>query len=472
MENNKFTKRAVVISIIAVLMCCSLLIGGTFAWFTDTATTGINTIESGNLDIELYYVTQSDIIDGTVADSAWKPVSADESVFNPSALWEPGYTEVVYFKVVNKGNLALKYRMGVEIYNELPSINKYGAQFFLSDYIMAWRADGADFDSVYVDNRENAQKIWGMWDAGTALNVAVEGAFNGLEATEGSSLNASQWLEAGETFYTGLYLYMPETVGNEANYLTGENAPLIELGVYVTATQYTFEEDSFDDQYDKDAEYEDVKVPGFIYDEDDLIAAIAKGGSYKLGSDINLIGDSTVVTADTVLDLNGHNINAARGLISGTSTEYVSTLTVDGVNLTINGSGSVNNNAEEAVYALAVINNANVVVNGGTYKSYHDAVYVKTGTLTVNDGIFHATCDLSSEPETNGSHNPYPINCDNKPFLNGTAKVIMKGGALVNCDPSNMFEAKLYNVSFVAEGYHVEKDPQSDTYVLFNVVKD
>ena len=53
MENNKSTKRALLTSVLALLMCVAMLIGATFAWFTDTASTGVNKIQAGNLDVAL-----------------------------------------------------------------------------------------------------------------------------------------------------------------------------------------------------------------------------------------------------------------------------------------------------------------------------------------------------------------------------------------------------------------------------------
>ena len=55
--SSKNTKRALVSSALAMLVCVALLIGTTFAWFTDTASTGVNKIQSGSLDVELEYST-------------------------------------------------------------------------------------------------------------------------------------------------------------------------------------------------------------------------------------------------------------------------------------------------------------------------------------------------------------------------------------------------------------------------------
>ena len=99
MNNKKATKRALLTSVMALVMCVVMLVGTTFAWFTDTASTGVNKIQSGNLDVKLMYSTDM---------QTWKEATDQTKLFDDNALWEPGYTQVVYLKVVNAGNLALK----------------------------------------------------------------------------------------------------------------------------------------------------------------------------------------------------------------------------------------------------------------------------------------------------------------------------------------------------------------------------
>ena len=53
MTNRKSTKRALLGSVMAMVLCLAMLIGATFAWFTDTASTGVNKIQAGNLDVAL-----------------------------------------------------------------------------------------------------------------------------------------------------------------------------------------------------------------------------------------------------------------------------------------------------------------------------------------------------------------------------------------------------------------------------------
>ena len=53
MKRKNTTRNALVMSVLSMLLCVSMLVGTTFAWFTDEVVTGMNTIAAGNLDIEL-----------------------------------------------------------------------------------------------------------------------------------------------------------------------------------------------------------------------------------------------------------------------------------------------------------------------------------------------------------------------------------------------------------------------------------
>ena len=137
-------KRALVLSVLSLLLCCSMLVGTTFAWFTDSVTSGNNVIASGNLDVELEYYN------GT----AWEKVDANTNVFKTDALWEPGYTEVVYLKVSNLGTLALKYKLGINVADETGSVNVNNEAFNLSDYIQVGIVKGLDETKRFATREE------------------------------------------------------------------------------------------------------------------------------------------------------------------------------------------------------------------------------------------------------------------------------------------------------------------------------
>ena len=234
-NNKKATKRALLTSVMALVMCVVMLVGTTFAWFTDTASTGVNKIQAGNLDIEMEYKNNT-------TGGEFKPVDTDEKVFNEEALWEPGHVEYVVLKIRNAGNLALKYKLGINIADETGSTNVDGNAFNLSDYIRFAVIDG---ESANLTNRD------------ALVAEAGEGAVLSTGYTKEDHLLAGT--TDNEKVVT-LVVWMPTTVGNEANHAVDAAAPEISLGINAFATQYTYENDSFDNQYDEDAPYETVKV--------------------------------------------------------------------------------------------------------------------------------------------------------------------------------------------------------------------
>ena len=238
MNNKRATKRALLTSVMALVMCVVMLVGTTFAWFTDTASTGVNKIQAGNLDVELWYKNTKDSDFNKVIDNKTE-------VFKDGTLWEPGHVEYVVLKIRNAGNLALKYKLGINIASETGSTNVYGDPFKLSDSIKFAVIDG-DKSTLGRDDlvaaateKDNDVLSAGYMKEDHLVPVGKENTTSG---------------DASEKTVT-LVVWMPTDVGNEANHKTGAAAPTIDLGIKVDATQYTYEKDSIDDQYDKDAGY-------------------------------------------------------------------------------------------------------------------------------------------------------------------------------------------------------------------------
>ncbi|MBP3322005.1 MAG: hypothetical protein J6M12_06595 [Clostridia bacterium] len=261
MKNMKSTKRSLFLSAMALLLCTSMLIGTTYAWFTESVSSVNNIITGGNLDVELKWSA-----DG----STWKDVDANTNVFT-SSLWEPGHTEVVYLKVSNVGDLSLKYQLGVNVASETPAVNADGDQIWLSQYI---KFGVVESGKVYAQG-ERAQAIA---DVQASAKLLKEGY------SKSSTLYPTN-TEKTTSETVALVVYMPETVGNEANYV-GEVAPKINLGINLIATQFTWENDSFGNDYDEDAIYYDVLVSTV----DELYAAVAAAtGDIVIAVDGNLV---------------------------------------------------------------------------------------------------------------------------------------------------------------------------------------
>ena len=223
------TKRALLTSVLALVLSLAMLAGSTFAWFTDTASTGVNRIVSGNLDVGLEYWGG--------AESGWLTAENSEDLFDKNALWEPGYTQITYLRVKNNGNLALTYAMQITPVHETVGVNVDGEQFKLSDYIkFGWT-------TFTVDENEKP--------AALGRSAARDSVGGGAQLGTTLHRQAVEPMEADAEELVALVAWMPEDVGNEANYSTVQ--PTIELSLKVLATQAAVESDSFDKTYDKDA---------------------------------------------------------------------------------------------------------------------------------------------------------------------------------------------------------------------------
>ena len=255
MTNSKTTKRALLTSVLALLMCVAMLIGTTFAWFTDTASTAVNKIQAGNLNIELQ-----------MKDNNGKWVNAEGKTLpflvegkipaeGTQILWEPGCTYYVpQIRVLNKGNLAVKFEY-------LPEALGLTGKL----------AEVLTFTAKTFDK----------------------------EGNEDSDINIEpEVLKPGEASPAWSFGYhMDENAGNEYQKATATG-----MCVTVVATQVPYEKDSISDQYDKDATYP-------VTTTDELIAALQSKEAIVLGNDITIT--STISTADNLkqtLDFNGHKL--------------------------------------------------------------------------------------------------------------------------------------------------------------------
>ena len=345
MTQSKRTKRALLASVMAVLLCAAMLIGTTFAWFTDSVTSGRNTIVAGNLDVELEYATATE---GTLG--GWTSVNDATDLFG-DGLWEPGYAQVVYLRVRNAGTLALRYQLSMNILSETAGVNVDGQTFNLSDELQY----GAVLNqSVPFANRD----------------VAIDAVTSPVALSTPYASGEMHLAANAEPQYLALVVYMPETVGNEANY-RGDVVPTIELGVNLLATQDTVEEDSFDNLYDQDA-WEEVS------DAAGLQAAISEGKTASLTQDIVL--DSTLPmspSGETNIVLNGNELKTTSE--NTTMVENGETLTVSGGSLSI-GEGMF---ADMAKSALQVTDGSTIRLLNVDYRAGGTGVFAQGQNATV-----------------------------------------------------------------------------------------
>ena len=428
MENSKSTRRALLTSVLALLMCVTMLVGATFAWFTDTASTGVNKIQAGNLDIELAYKNST-------TGGEFKKADKSTPVFDNNALWEPGHVEYVVLKVSNAGSLALKYKLGINIASETGSTNVDGKAFKLSDYIRFAVLDG-DKTEGGVDR----DALVAAAGNGAALNAGYT-AENHLMAT---GTDNSQKVVT-------LVVWMPTTVGNEANYKKGAAAPSINLGINVVATQDTVENDSFDNRYDAKATY-------LAEDQTGLVTLLNGGNAVTLGKDIAPTETITVSgKVKSTLDLDGKTLANTEGIWSDNNWSLVSAQ--NGANLTITGNGTFAAKANDC-YAVDVRDGSTVTITSGTFNGNIHAVYVLEGTAIIQGGFY----SVQQKYPDNAKADEFVLNCYDANRANGTANIVVTGGTFVNFNPADC-QAEGKDTNFVADGYKVVTEPHgSDTW--------
>ncbi len=257
MTSSKNTKRALLASILSVVLCTAMLIGSTFAWFTDSVTNTGNRIVAGNLKVDL-------VMDKTGNGNYESIANSEGDIFNEAnvvqnsnkTLWEPGKTQIVYLGVQNKGNLALKY-------NILLNVRDNGLVGAL-EYAVLDGKKAEDFATVtnWEDLTAMADEQTGDIKAGT-MTVAPNGCLD--EIVNG---------EENETDYFALAVHMKDKAGNEF-----QNKD-ITIDVAVVATQAAAEEDSFGNQYDENAEYDlnNVYIGSTQYDSINAAVEAAENG--------------------------------------------------------------------------------------------------------------------------------------------------------------------------------------------------
>ena len=357
-------------------MCVSMLVGTTFAWFTDTASTGVNKIQAGTLDVQLLD-EQGNTLEGQTL--SWKKAAGHE---NEAVLWEPGCTyNLQSFKIKNNGNLALKYKIVIS--------------GIVGD---AKLLEAIDFTVTGVDG------------------VTTANALNGFEG----KLAASSMTDA-----ITISGHMKEYAGNEY-----QGKSIDGIGITVVATQDTVEHDSNGNTYDERAEY-----PVLASSVSDFRDALSQGNStIILASDVTVEdGIQMSVENDASINFNGNTLKGAveSGSISSSdgptnlvlsdpnnSDEY----SIDGELVQHAGGGytqlaaitvwkrTVTIESGKYTYDNAVIlcqlqtqdsDAVGVVVNGGTFDGKGAASVIANvfGNVIINNGTFNAYDDGDASGE-------------------------------------------------------------------------
>ena len=418
-----------------------MLVGTTFAWFTDTASTGVNKIQAGTLDVQLLD-EQGNTLEGQTL--SWKKAAGHE---NEAVLWEPGCTyNLQSFKIKNNGNLALKYKIVIS--------------GIVGD---AKLLEAIDFTVTGVDGVTTANALNGF-----------EGKLAAFSMTDAITISG----------------HMKEYAGNEY-----QGKSIDGIGITVVATQDTVEHDSNGNTYDERAEY-----PVLASSVSDFRDALSQGNStIILASDVTVDdGIQMTVTNDTAINFNGNTLTGAveSGSISSSdgptnlvlsdpnnSGEYsidgelvqhagggytqLSAITVWKPTVTIESGKYTHDNAVILCQLQTQDPNAvGVVINGGTFDGKGAASVIANifGSVIINNGKFNAHYDGDSSGECVyvSSGNSYvpsittinggTFNADKRIFYvsvdtNYTQKIVVNGGTFKVAEGGSLIQVSSGNAS-------------------------
>ena len=384
MTKHVSTKRALILSLLSMLLCVSMLVGSTYAWFTDTATTSVNKIQAGSLDVELEYSYDME---------NWKTATSSTKLFDDATLWEPGVTEIVYLRVKNAGTLALKYTMGLNSNVGFANgTNQAGDTYNIGDYLKI----GTATVSQKLDTREEA------WAAIATSEVAIKDHkpfTNGMPTV----------MPNATTDAIALVIYLPTDVGNEAN--AGKRASYAyRLGVEVFATQVSAESDSFGNTYDQ-------KAPTVFK------ADSASSGTHEITENMQANGRYGVIQAERnaqytinadvyAVCTKGSGVYAAMAVKAGGNSKVIINggdfrqvsvpegevcdliYALDSAVIEINGGTFMAADPTRTLNCLDSADNAKIIVNGGRFYKYDPShptlgdgeVYLGEGCTVTQDG--------------------------------------------------------------------------------------
>ena len=420
------TKKALMMSIFSMVLCMVMLTGTTFAWFTDTAGTGVNIVKSGDLDLEI-----------VKDDTAESPVNASNKIAfengSNAVLWDCGSTfRTEGFKIKNTGKLALKYKLMVNV------------------------------GEINEDLRDNMTFtiLEGNNDS-TGRGKVVEGKLAAKSETSSEAATQDAEVEVKAESTSAVYYIQGHMKADADNKCQG--ATLNNITITVIATQDDVESDSNGNSYDSEAAFE-------VEDEETFRNSLESGGVIQLADGIvikpevsaaekavsSLVPQLTV-NKNTTLDLNGKSLTVKHDP-EGYGKASPLLIAVTGGTLTINGD-------ENSVFSCEAGNNqvyginineadvdkpAKVIINGGKFYGALTSVQVQKGMLEINGGFFDMAPTCKGQVP---NYAKYVVNAIDANYKNGTAKISIKGGTFVNFDPSDNPEGE--GTSYVADGYKV-----------------
>lgn len=404
MNNTKTTKRALLSSVMAMLICVAMLIGTTFAWFTDSASTAVNKIQAGTLDVALEMKDASgNWVNAEGETLGWV---AEDGREQNEIFWEPGCTyKLPTLKITNKGNLALQFKVLVNgISGDMDLLN---ALEFTCNYAMSSEEYFDEDEAVTIQGSDIVNHLpYELPREYTYMENEYPGLYDDLEAEYGVKGTQLIPIEAGELYegcdvgYYSIKAHMKEEAGNEY-----QGKQLNGIAITLVATQLaTYEYDSFDFIYDKDAQYPDIMFVGgdnaaevkeelkdaLTADKEEIIVSLTSDVTYDVAawSENAMGGDSTKTIT---INGNGHKI-----LFNNTNSDWNNIVTGD-AKLVINN---------------AIVDNSGYNADGGTWNG-HDITFLNdvefnkvtfTNAVAVTANAVFNNCSISDVNSTSDAY--------------------------------------------------------------------
>ncbi len=373
MKHSTYTKHAFFLSVLALMLCFVMLLGTTFAWFTDSASSDNNTIVAGNLDVELYHES---------AKTAEEEVTASTKLFDDvdSLLWEPEAIAYEKFTVKNAGTLAFKYKFSLNATN-------------------ATVVDGVSFASVlkvavvdesFVSSRESVKTIADdQWKDLASFTLPT------AELAKNES----------DSFCIVIY-WKQSALDNTFNMNNGktQDSVKIDVGVSLVATQLDSEGDSFGPDYDGGAEYPYVSSAPVTF-------APNAGGTYEEET-LQTPGENSVETklpAGLIEDLVDNGVTSA-SLVSSEPKTTVDPSTQKTVvtfgEITLldqNGNEIDLTNNDQPIMVTLFVGKS---LAGQEVAVYHDDAFLATATVDAEGYITYEAlhfCEVTVETDSSYS---------------------------------------------------------------------
>ena len=320
MTKKHSTKRAFIVSLLTLCLSFTMLLGTTYAWFTDSVSSTGNIIKSGTLDVGFYWAKGTE----APASAAWVDVENNGGAIFNNDLWEPGYSETRHIKITNKGTLALAYKLAIIPHGEVSELADVIDVYYYDD-------NGAvQQGNRIADNHDDPNYV------GTLRQFINKGITEGDLASKGE--------------YTATIVFkMNDEAGNDYQNLSIGS----DFSIQLLATQHTAEKDSFDNQYDQNAFTTVSTVEGLrnaIDNAVDTTTIFVQAGEYNVSGvitiadkEITIVGLGVVefvnqksadhifcVRDNSVVTMKNFNMDGNGSQKNGVYVRNNATLTLDG----------------------------------------------------------------------------------------------------------------------------------------------